>query len=70
MKPKYRVHSTQEKPGKSGKFHKKWKNHGKPGKLREISWKIIVFRENSWKIIVFRENLGEILKLSFNLLIL
>ena len=34
------VHSAQGKPGRSGKDQEKLKNLGKPGNLREISWKI------------------------------
>ena len=53
------VHNTEGKLGKSGKNLEDWKNHGKPGKRREISWKIIALRENS----------GKMFKLLFNFMI-
>ena len=34
-----RVHSTQGKPEKSGKYLEKLKNQGQHGKLRKILWK-------------------------------
>lgn len=52
-----RVHSIQGKPRKSGKKLWKLKNHGKPGKLRDISWKIKAFRESSEYVFALLFNL-------------
>ena len=43
----HRILSTKRKREKSLKNVENLKDQGKPGKLREISWKIIVLRENS-----------------------
>ena len=43
------IKQNQEKPGKSGENLEKLKNQRKPGKRREISWKVIALgkiREN------------------------
>ena len=47
------------KPGKSEKKLENLKNQGKPGKVREISWKTIALRKK----------LGNFFKHPFNLLI-
>ena len=41
-----RVYNIWGKPEKSGKSLEKLKNQRKPGKLREMSWKIKALREN------------------------
>ena len=38
----HRVHSTQRKPGKSGKNRRKFKNQGGPVKLSHIIWSYLV----------------------------